>query len=37
MTQVLHRLGGALGRIQQAFAFRIFTQADKDLTVMLWQ
>ena len=37
VAEVLHGLGGALGRIQQAFAFGIFTEADEDFAVMLWQ
>ena len=37
MTQVLHRFGGTFGRIEQAFAVGVFTQAHEDLTVMLWQ
>src|SRR5471032_738419 len=37
MTQVLHGLGCAFWGIQQTFAVRVFSQANKNLTVMLWQ
>ena len=37
MTQVLHGLGGALGRIEQAFALGVFAQALEDLAVVVGQ
>jgi len=37
MTQVLHGLGGALGGVDQAFAFRVFAQVLEDLAVMVGQ
>jgi len=37
VTQVLHGFGGTLGGVEQAFAFRVFTQAFKDLAIVLGQ
>jgi hypothetical protein len=36
VTQVLHGLGRARG-VEQAFAVRVFTEADEDLAVILGQ